>query len=142
VPADVDRPQIVVRVSANEVRMDEFNRWAAPLPEEFSRVIVENLEMILGTTRVTSFPRNPSGDAAFRVSIDVRRFESELGKVATLDMVWTVKRANDGAARTEHIAVREIVPDNGYDSLAAAHSRAVAQLSQNIANAIQALASP
>ena len=31
VPASVDRPEMVVQVAPNQVDIDEFNRWAAPL---------------------------------------------------------------------------------------------------------------
>src|SRR5262245_12059468 len=53
VPAMVDRPQIVVVTGPNEVRLDEFNRWAAPLQNNISRVVAENLTVLLGTPRVT-----------------------------------------------------------------------------------------
>ena len=36
---------------------------------------------------------------------------------------------------------REAVPEKNYDALAAAHSRAVARLSRDIADAVRALAS-
>jgi uncharacterized protein len=142
VPAAVDRPEIVVRTSANEVRLDEFNRWAAPLQEDLSRVIAENLVAMLGTPRVTQFPQTLSADADYRVAIEVQRFESAPGKSATLDAVWIVRRTKDGKAETGRSAVREIVQDAGYDALAGAHSRAAARLSQDIADAIRALVSP
>ena len=31
IPGAVDRPQMVVTTGANQVELDEFNRWAAPL---------------------------------------------------------------------------------------------------------------
>jgi uncharacterized lipoprotein YmbA len=141
VPAAVDRPEIVVRTGANEVRLDEFNRWAAPLQEDLSRVIAENLVAMLGTPRVTLFPQTLDTDADYRVAIEVQRFESAPGEAATLEAVWIVHRAKDGKAQTGRTAVRESVPDNGYDALAAAHSRAAARLSQDVADAIRALAS-
>jgi len=36
--------------------------------------------------------------------------------------------------------VRETVQENSYEALAASHSRALARLSQDIANAVRALA--
>ena len=43
VPAVVDRPQIVVNMGPNQVRLEEFNRWAAPLQSNIARVIADNL---------------------------------------------------------------------------------------------------
>ena len=139
VPAVVDRPQIVVRVSSNQVRPDEFNRWASPLQDNISRVVTENLVVMLGTPRVTQSPQTLSADADYRAVIEVQRFESAPGEAATLDAVWTVSRTKDGKSQTGRTTVREPSPESGYDALAAAHSRAVARLSRDIAEAVRAL---
>jgi uncharacterized lipoprotein YmbA len=43
VPAAVDCSQIVVTLGPNQVRVDEFNRWDAPLQNTIARVLAENL---------------------------------------------------------------------------------------------------
>ena len=50
-----------------------------------------------------------------------------------------MRRSKDGKSETGRTTVREPAPQNGYDALAAAHSRAVARLSQDIAEAVRAL---
>ena len=139
VPAVVDRPEIVVSTGPNQVRLDEFNRWASPLQNNISRVVAENLVAMLGTPRVTLFPQTLSADADYRVAVEVQRFESTLGESTLLDAVWAVRRAKDGKSETGRTRVRETVPQNGYDALVAAHSRAVARMSQDIADAVRAL---
>ncbi len=139
VPAAVDRPQIVVSMGPNQVRLDEFNRWAAPLQSNIARVVAENLVALLGTPRVATAPQTLSADADYRVAIEVQRFESAPGEAATFDAVWTVRRTKSGASRTGRTTVREPVPDRGYDALAAAHSHAVERLSRDIADAVRAL---
>ena len=140
VPADVDRPQIVVTTGSNEVKLDEFNRWASPLQNGIARVVAENLVMMLGTPRVTLYPQTLSADADYRAAIEVQSFASAPGEAALLDAVWTVRRMKDGKTETGRTTVREPVQDKGYEALAAAHSRAVARLSQDIAGAVRALA--
>src|SRR5512136_2010915 len=76
VPAVVDRPQIVVSSSANQATLDEFNRWASPLPDNVSRVIVENLVMLLGTPNVVLSPQMLSTDTDYRVVVEIQRFAS------------------------------------------------------------------
>jgi uncharacterized lipoprotein YmbA len=139
VPATVDRPQIVVTVSPSEVRLDEFNRWASPLSNNIARVVAENLVAMLGTPRVTLSPQTLSAGVDYRAAIEVQRFESAPGEAATLDAVWTVSRARDGKTQTGRVTAREPAPDKGYDALASAHSRAIARLSQDIAEAVRAL---
>jgi uncharacterized protein len=139
VPAVVDRPQIVVTTGPNQVRLEDFNRWASPLQNNISRVVAENLVAILGTPRVILFSQTLGGDVDYRAAIEVQRFESAPGEAATLDAVWTVSRTKDGKSQTGRTTVREAASDKGYDALAAAHSRGLARLSQDIANAVRAL---
>jgi uncharacterized lipoprotein YmbA len=138
VPEMIDRPQIVVSTGANQVSIDDFNRWASPVQDNLVRVVAENLVAILGTPRVTLYP-TLAADVDFRVQIEVRNFESMPGKQASLDAVWTVRRLKDGKTETGRTSVRETIPESGYDALAAAHSRAVARMSQDIADAVRAL---
>jgi uncharacterized lipoprotein YmbA len=140
IPAVIDRPQIVVSAGPNQVRLDEFNRWASPLQSNISRVVADNLAAILGTPRVSLFPQTMNAAADYRVAIQVQSFDSAPGDAATLDAVWTVSRAKDGKSQTGRTAVREAAPQAGYDGVAAAHSRALARMSRDIADAIQALA--
>jgi uncharacterized lipoprotein YmbA len=140
VPAAVDRPQIVVRLAPNQVAIDEFHRWASPLPDAISRVVAENLAAMLGTPHVTVFPRPTAAGAQYRVLIDVLRFESAPGEAASLDAVWTVRSTKDGSTRSGRTTASEPVPDREFAALAAAHSRALGRLSAEIAGVIQALA--
>ena len=139
VPAVVDRPQIVIATGPNQVGVDEFNRWASPLQNNISRVVADNLVALLGTPRVTLVPQTLSADADYRAAIEVQNFESAPGEAAMLDAVWTVRRAKDGKTETGRTTTRETVQEKSYNALAAAHSRAVARLSQDIADAVRAL---
>lgn len=140
IPAVIDRPQIVVSTSPNQVQLDEFNRWAAPLQSNIARVVADNLASILGTARVSLFPQTMSAAADYRVAIQVQRFDTAPGDAASLEALWTITRTKDGTAETGRTSVRESSPSGGYDGVAAAHSRALARLSRDIADAIQALA--
>jgi uncharacterized protein len=137
VPLAVDRPQMVVTLNSNQVRLDELNRWASPLANNVARVVAENLVSMLGTPHVILSPQTANVD--YRAAIEVQRFESGPGEAATLDAVWTVSHDADGRSRTGRTTAREAAPDSSYDALTAAHSRAVARLSRDIADAVLAL---
>jgi len=139
IPAVVDLPQIVVSTGANSVSLDEFNRWASPLQSNISRVVAENLVALLGTPRVSQFQQSLNLDADFRVAIEVQSFDSALGDAATLNAVWVVRRTKDGKSQTGRTTVREATGTAGYEALAAAHSRALARMSQEIAEVIRGL---
>ena len=139
VPATVDRPQMVVSTGPNQVRVDEFNLCVAPMQNSIARVVAENLVAMLGTPRVTQSPQTLSAGVDYRAVIEVQRFDSARGEAATLDAVWTVTRATDGKAQTGRTTLREPAASQGYDALAAAHSRALARLSRDMADAVRTL---
>ena len=139
IPSVVDRPEFVVSLGQNELWLDEFNRWAAPLQDTLARTVAENLVVMLGTPRVILYPQQLATDPEYRVAIEVRTFESMPASAIRLDAVWTLRRAKDGKTETGRTSVREVVSETGYEALAAAHSRAVARLSQDIADAVRAL---
>ena len=137
IPAIVDLPQIVVSTGPNQVTLDEYNRWASPLQNNISRVVAENLVAILGAPRVSLFQQSLNADADYRVAIEVQSFDSVPGEAATLDAVWMVRRTRDGKVDTGRTTVREPAEEKGYAALAAAHSRALARLSQDVAEVIR-----
>jgi uncharacterized lipoprotein YmbA len=137
VPGSVDRPQFVVQVAPNRVEIDEFNRWAAPLNDGIARVVAGDLSALLGTPDIAAGPIvnfNP----AYRVTIDVQRFESIQAEAVIIDAVWAVRPTAGGDTRSGRTLARETVHGQGYDALAAAHSRALARVSTDIAAAIRA----
>ena len=138
IPAAVDRAQMVVSAGPNQVRVDEFNRWVGPLQNGIARVVAENLVAMLGTPRVTVSSQTLTV-LDYRVAIDVQRFDSALGEAATLDAFWTVVRAKDGKSQTGRTSLREPTTAPGYEALAGAHSRALARLSRDVAEAVRAL---
>ena len=139
IPAIVDQPQIVVSTGPNQVSIDEYHRWASPLANNIARVVAENLVAILGTPRVSLFQQSLNADAQYRVAIEVQSFESAPGEAATLNAVWIVRRIKDGKAETGRTSVREPAQGKDFDALAAAHSRALARLSADVADVIRAL---
>lgn len=137
VPAIVDVPQIVVTSGSNQVTIDEYNRWASPLQSNIANVVAENLVTMLGTPRVSIFQQSLNADADYRVAIEVQSFESAPGEAATLNAIWTVRRTKDGKAVTGRTVVRQGVQEKSYAALVAAHSRALARMSEEIAEAIR-----
>jgi uncharacterized lipoprotein YmbA len=132
VPDIVDRPQIVVRVRANEVGMSEQARWAEPLRSAIARVVAADLATALNGRIVPQRGADPD----YRVALDVQRFESTLGDSVLIDAAWSITSKN-GDRRIGRSVAREKVRSNDYDALAAAHSAALSAISKQIANSVQ-----
>jgi uncharacterized protein len=136
IPAIVDLQQIVLHTSANQISLDEFNRWASPLRNNIALVVADDLANILGTSRASAVF---TSDADYRVAIDVQAFDSALGDAAILNALWTVRRVKDGKIATGRSLDREPFSERSYSALAAAHSHALNRMSADIADAIRAL---
>ena len=138
-PAEVDRLEFVVQVAPNRVALDEFNRWAAPLDDAIARAIAGNLAALLGTPHVGT-AAIASVTPVFRVTVDVQRFESIPGEAVLIEAVWAVRKTSGGEPRSGRTIARETVQGKNFDALAAAHSRALATISSDIAAAVRAAA--
>jgi len=140
-PEVVDRPQLVVRIGANEVAILEQHRWAEPLKSEIPRLIAGTLSRLLGASRVSAYPESTSQDAGLRVAIDILRFDAARGIEVTVEALWSVRRLPGGKPTMGRSVVREPIAGEGYDAVVAAYARALATLSRNIAQAIHTLGS-
>lgn len=142
IPDYLDRPQIVVRSSHNELLLSEFNRWAGSLQSDTARVLRENLENLLAEDglSVTSWRRGiPS---MYRVSVDVSRFEATDDTVVVLKAQWVLFGGDSSTVllvRDSHI--REEVRGNGIDPNVAAMGRALEILSREIAQGFRGITS-
>jgi uncharacterized protein len=141
-PEVVDRPQFVLRAGPNEVTFVELHRWAGSLKSEIPRIIADNLAADLYVKRVAAYPQSAGDNADYRVLVDIQRFDSTLGESVTIDALWTVKRASDGALRTGRSVARESSSGGTYEAVVAAHSRALTTISREIAEAIRFLSAP
>jgi uncharacterized lipoprotein YmbA len=137
IPEMMDRPQIVVRSASNRVDISDFHRWGEPLREAIPRVVAENLAQKLGP-RYTVIAGGMRGAAPeMRVILDVQKLEAALGGDVTLDVLWSVRSAG-GGMRDGRSVVEDRASESGYAGVAAAYSRALARVAQDIAASIEA----
>jgi hypothetical protein len=135
IPEIVDRPQLVTSAGANRVEIAEQARWAAPLKSEIPRVIADHLARQLEGARTATTDERGAGTPDYRVLVDVQRFDSS-PSAATIQASWTI-RMKEGVAPLSGRSVVTEPAGAGYDALVAAHSRALARVSGEIAAAIR-----
>lgn len=137
IPPMVDRPQIVIDEGGNRVQPREFERWAAPLADGIAQVIAQNLSQRLGTSDVWVYPQAMLPKPDVQVLVQVQRFESTPGRSVLIDAIWTLRQGAAGdASQSGRSVVSEPSVEGGYEALAAAHSRALARISEDIAAAV------
>jgi hypothetical protein len=136
VPELVDRPQIVTLGPGSEVRLNEQHRWAEPLKLAIGRLVADRLSQALGGALVSAYPAEAAADTAYRVSLNVQRFDSELGVAAHTTVLWTVRRLADGQQRSGRSALHTVPAEASHDALAAAHAQALGRIADEIARAL------
>jgi len=136
----LDRPQLVVRTSANRVDILETHRWAESPKSEIPRIIAADLGILLTPARVSTYPQNAGLEANYRVLLDIQRFEMTAGEGVGLEALWSVRRSDGGVPKTGRTVISEPVGAAGYDALVAAQSRALAAVSRDLAQALREVA--
>jgi uncharacterized lipoprotein YmbA len=135
VPAQVDHPQWAVRQPDGSLRLLEQERWAAPLADELRAALVDRLAVRWGVMDVRGL--GPAR-AAWRVRVEVERFESMPQREARLEAAWSVSPATgDGPAMVCHTALTEAVHEGGAPALAQAHQRAAQRLADEIGERVR-----
>ena len=137
----LDRVDIVIRDSQNQIRLAEFSQWAGPLQENFSRVLAENLSVLLATDRVGIFPGTRAMLFDFNVTVNVTRFDGIPGEKADLRARWGILDKNRKKMLFEnHTVLSQPTENDSMEALIAAESRTLADLSREIAEVIKTLA--
>lgn len=136
-PEIYDRPQIVTREESNRITLAEYDRWGGDLDKDLARTLAGNLMTRLNTDRVvpSPWPRRYAPD--FQVTVRLFRFDGVLDDNATLEGIWRVLNANKGCElAADRFSIVEKTDGAGYSALVTAMSRAVATLSQAIAEQV------
>jgi len=137
-PDHLRREEIVTRSSENRVDLADLDRWAGQLDANISNVLALNLSTLVPSDRVIVLPSSRSVPLSYRVHVDIARFEQGPGGNVELIAVWQVFRGDGSRLLTMQRAdISSPVSGTGYDAIVAAMSRALSDLSRQIANAIQ-----
>jgi len=139
-PDYLDRPGIVTRSGGNTIEIAEFDLWAGSLKDDFTRVLAENLSILLETDKMVLYPYIGVVPIDFRIGMNLNRFEGAPGGEVSLEATWLIQEGPDkkeGFIQKSRITIP--VSGSDYPSLVAAQSRAVEKLGREIAKAIQAL---
>jgi len=137
-PDYLDRPQIVTRASENEIKIDEFSRWAEPLKESFTSALVQNLSSLLNTAKVIKTTGSTGFPIALQVGVEVVQFDGSLGGDVVLIVRWGIfDPEGKKLLLGKRSSFKEPTGAATYEALVVAESKAVAALSREIAEAVK-----
>jgi uncharacterized lipoprotein YmbA len=136
-PDLLQRPQIATRTSDHQISFSDFHKWAGTLADETKRVLVVNLNALLSGARAAVTTDDMAIDPDYRVVVNINRFDGLPGGSVWLNAVWTLKEQKGKMAiAVNQSVIEEPVSGQGYPDLVSAQSRAIGQLSREIAAGI------
>jgi hypothetical protein len=140
IPEYLDRPQMATRSTPDSLQFAEFDKWAEPLDKNLARVIAEDLSILLSTDGVVIFPWPGSVHVQYQVTVDIAQMDYTPDGKALLFAGWSIFGNNGGkllVIRRSRIIVP--VQSAGFEAIASAQSRAVGDMSREIAECIESL---
>ncbi len=98
IPDHLERPQLVVWAAPNELRIDEFLRWAEPLDAGITRTLAEDLAALRPGDRVLRDPWPASSRPRCRVATELRVFGTQPDGRVTVEGGYTLLAAAEDRA--------------------------------------------
>ena len=138
-PGYLDRQQIVTRISENRFAVAENDRWAEPLEENFSRVLAQNLSILLQSDGIVGYPWERNQRPTYQVQVEVLRFEPAAEQHVELWARWMILDDARKSLRASESYLTQQARDKSTDASVAAMSEALSDLSKEIAAAIRGL---
>ncbi len=139
-PEMLDRPQIITRAGNHRLQFAEFDRWAGSLRNDFSRILAENLSVLLSTEDIVVFPWGGGTDIDYQVIVHVGNFDAVLEQNARLSARWKLRKGDqDEVLEGKRSVFTEPIRGQDYEMVVAALNRTLEALSREIATAIQAV---
>jgi uncharacterized protein len=138
-PGYLKRPEIITRVSSDQVKLSEDKRWAEPVDSNFQAVLGQDLAQMLETPQVVMFPWYGTAHVDYQVEVQVIRFDASSDGQSVLTARWVIKGGTkrDVLYATETTVSSPVAADDA--AATAALSRDVSLLSRQIADRISRL---
>ena len=132
-PSILDRKQIVTRTANNEVKLAEFDQWAAPLTETVDLVISQNLTSLLPQAIFRRFPWSAYGTVDYYIIIDISEFDTRPGQSVNFEANFAVMDDKKHTIISNgHFKVEHPLIDSSYAGSVKALSQVLAEFSQRL----------
>jgi len=134
IPEYLDRPEILSRVGAHEVKPTDGDRWAERLSVNVTRVIAENLAILRDSDSVIALPSRSDPPIAFELVVEFSRFEVERSGRAAVAGRWALRSQDTRRELRAGRFLREEAPlAPGYEAAVAAMNRTIETICREIA---------
>jgi uncharacterized lipoprotein YmbA len=135
------RNELISRDDVTAVVPYPYERWAEPLDKAVERVLSGNLAFLSGA-RTVAFPWYGKDAPETSVQVRFERLELEQRERAIVIATWSLRDSNGGALVERRSQIARDLPDATGTAASLELSRALAALSEEIAEAWRAVPAP
>jgi len=129
----VDRPEIVLRRSDDQLSVLANDIWISPLRDELKAALTEEIHRDLSQDDRS---RSRTSDERVKIHVEVERFESA-SEYALIQIAWHVTIPGTSRELMASCETSSRVPVGaGMDALVRGHQRAIAEIAARIASGI------
>ena len=137
VPVEADRMQLLLHQTPTRLSVYETERWAAPLGDQISLILIDDLRNALPNLSITSDPLLIGAGTPVQLNMVIEELDALAGKEATVRARWRLSVKDSAASQTGACTARQPLRSTGIDELVLAWSRALADISSTLADSIQ-----
>ncbi len=120
-PDYLDRLQIVTRNNNNGIDFSDSARWAEPLQDNMTRILRENIALMLPNANISVSPWENSGNDAVKVKLVVNKFSGKLGDHSQVDIRWTIDNGGESTIQG-HFIDQQPIGDNYHEMIVGLNS--------------------
>ena len=137
VPFEVNRMQLLLHQTPTRLSVYETERWAAPLGEQISVILIDNLRNALPNLSIARDPLLIGTGTPLQLNMEIEELDALAGKEATVRAQWRLSVKDSAASQTGTCTARQPLRSTDIDDLVLAWSRALADISSALAASIQ-----
>ena len=137
VPVEANRMQLLLHQTPTRLSVYETERWAAPLGDQISFILIDNLRNALPNLSITRDPLLIGTGTPLQLNMEIEELDALAGKEATVRALWRLSVAGNPASQTGTCTARQPLRSTGIDELVLAWSHALADISSAVAASIQ-----
>ena len=138
IPEYLDRSEIVTRADQNQLILSEFNLWGGSLKTDVNRVLIENVSHFLAADGIPIVTWKLGITDVQRVPVQIVRFDGTPNDSILLKARWAViEKDGKNFEFVRESSITVSVKGGNYNSVVAAMSEALGELSKEIASGIK-----
>ena len=135
-PSLVDRPEMVLNTSANDVIVREHERWAAPLSDLVTQTLARDLERRRSDLLVADPSASHSSGSVLKINVDVVQLTVHKGGQASIEAHWRILDPRTGKEAVGSDVFTAPLGQNDYAAVAQALSQCLGQLADRLVAAL------